>query len=161
MIHSDDTEIFCRSRKKAKKSKTRKKERKEGRKVGLTDSLVQNPLLWLICLSVVSSIYPSIHSSTPTTEQPPPVRREIWSHDGGLKTKQNFSCQNCLSSFALCFVLFWDPRHVITFPYVRGGGCSVVGVEEWMDGYMDDTTDRQISHNNGFWTRLSVSPTFP
>jgi hypothetical protein len=41
------------------------------RKVGLTDSCVQNLLLWLICLSV---IHPSIHSSTPfTTEQHPPL----------------------------------------------------------------------------------------
>jgi hypothetical protein len=46
------------------------------RKVGLTDSLVQNPLLWLICLSVcLPSIHPSIHSFIYplhfTTEQPP------------------------------------------------------------------------------------------
>jgi hypothetical protein len=34
MIHSDDTEFFCRSRKKAKKIKTRKKERKKERKSG-------------------------------------------------------------------------------------------------------------------------------
>jgi hypothetical protein len=41
MIHSDDTEIFCRSRKKAKKSKTRKKERKKERtKVGVSTNEV-------------------------------------------------------------------------------------------------------------------------
>jgi hypothetical protein len=41
MIHSDDTEFFCRSRKKTKKSKTRKNERKKERtKVGVSTNEV-------------------------------------------------------------------------------------------------------------------------